>query len=307
MTGAGMPSGADTVVMLEHVAVSEAGIKVTTATAPGANVRRRGEHISTGATVLALGAHLRPVDVGLATAVGASELPVFRRLRVGVLSTGDELADPPAPLSQCGGYDANRPFLLGGLAQLGFDAVDLGICADRADDFERAAHDAVRSRLDVLLTSGGAALGDADIVRMAGGVTFVPLNIRPGRGIALAVLGTAAHRTLLLGLPGNAVAAFLMFHLVARPVIMRLAGASPRRAPRLRLPLARPLTHRGSGIDYQRAHLVLNADTRLAVLPLAAQGPAMLQTITEADALIAIGPQAHYDAGDEVETLLLDC
>src|SRR5882672_2267000 len=189
MTGAPMPAGADTVVMLEHVAVSEGEIRVITATEPGANVRRRGEHINAGTTALALGTHLRPVDIGLATAVGASELPVFRRVRVGVLSTGDELADPPAPLSECGGYDANRPFLLGGLAQLGFDAVDLGICADQADDFERVAHGAVRSRLDVLLTSGGAALGDADIVRKAGGVTFVALNIRPGRGIALAALG----------------------------------------------------------------------------------------------------------------------
>ncbi len=159
MTGAALPLGADTVVMLEHVAVSEGEIRVITATEPGANVRRRGEHINAGTTALALGTHLRPVDIGLATAVGASELPVFRRVRVGVLSTGDELADPPAPLSECGGYDANRPFLLGGLAQLGFDAVDLGICADQADDFERVAHGAVRSRLDVLLTSGGAALG----------------------------------------------------------------------------------------------------------------------------------------------------
>ncbi len=111
---------------------------------------------------------------------------------------------------------------------------------------------------------------------------------------------------MLLGLPGNAVAAFLMFHLVARPVIMRLAGARGRPVPHLQLPLAQPLTHRGSRIDYQRAQLLADAEGRLSVLPLAAQGSAMLQTITAADALIAIGPQADYAAGDEVETLLLD-
>jgi molybdopterin molybdotransferase len=305
MTGAPLPAGADTVVMEEDTVRDNGQVRIVRAPPPGANVRRRGEHIARGDIVLASQRHLRAADLGLAAAIGRTELPVMRRLRVGLLSTGDELADPPAPLSAGSSYDANRPFLCASVERTGFEAIDLGICADRSADLERVLERALAQRLDVVLVSGGAAQGDADIVRRAGGVRFIALNIRPGRGIAVANLAQADHVLTLLGLPGNAVAAFVMFHLVARPVLLHLAGGVAAAPPSLPVPLASAVHVRGGRIDYRRACFVRDAGNTLAVAPLKDQGSAMLRTVVEADALIAVGPRAEYAAGEPVETIPL--
>jgi len=305
MTGAPLPAGADTVVMEEDTVRDNGQVRIVRAPPPGANVRRRGEHVARGDIVLASQRHLRAADLGLAAAIGRTELPVMRRLRVGLLSTGDELADPPAPLSAGSSYDANRPFLCASVERTGFEAIDLGICADRSADLERVLERALAQRLDVVLVSGGAAQGDADIVRRAGGVRFIALNIRPGRGIAVANLAQADHVLTLLGLPGNAVAAFVMFHLVARPVLLHLAGGVAAAPPSLPVPLASAVHVRGGRIDYRRACFVRDAGNTLAVAPLKDQGSAMLRTVVEADALIAVGPRAEYAAGEPVETIPL--
>lgn len=305
MTGAPLPPGADTVVMLEDTVREDGRVRIVHAPAAGANVRRRGEHVARGDIVLASQRQLRAADLGLAAAIGRSELPVMRRLRVGVLSTGDELADPPARLAAGAAYDANRPFLRAAVQRAGFEAIDLGICPDRAADFERTLSHALADRLDAVVISGGAAQGDADIVRRAGGVRFVALNIRPGRGIAVARLTQSGHSMALLGLPGNAVAAFVMFHLVARPVLTHLGGGIAMVPPSLPVPLAAPVHVRGGRIDYRRACFVRDARGLLTVAPLKDQGSAMLRTITEADALIAVGPRADYAAGEPVATIPL--
>jgi molybdopterin molybdotransferase len=305
MTGAPLPAGADTVVMVEDTVREDGLVRIVHAPAAGANVRRRGEHLARGDVVLPSQRHLRAADLGLAAAIGCSELPVMRRLRVGLLSTGDELADPPAPLAAGAAYDANRPFLRASVERSGFEAIDLGICPDRSADFERVLARALADRLDAVVVSGGAAQGDADIVRAASGVRFVALNIRPGRGVAAASLTQSDHAMALLGLPGNAVAAFVMFHLVARPVLLHLAGGIAAVAPSLPVPLAGPVHVRGGRIDYRRACFVRDARGALTVAPLKDQGSAMLRTIVEADALIAVGPQTDYAAGEPVETIPL--
>jgi molybdopterin molybdotransferase len=305
MTGAPLPAGADTVAMLEDVSVDAGTVRVERAPAPGANVRRRGEHVARGEVALRAGRHLRAADVGLASAVGAARLTVHRRLRVGVVSTGDELADPPQPLAAAAAYDANRPLLRASLHRLGFDAHDLGICGDSPQAFTATLDRARSLRLDALLASGGAAQGDADIVRAAAGVRFLPLNFRPGRGLAYARLEGADGPMLLLGLPGNAVAAFVMFHLLARPLLLHLAGGEGRIPLHLPLPLAGEVRLRGGRIDYRRARLIHDPDGRLRVQPLREQGSAMLRTVTEADALVALGPRDHYADGDCVDTVPL--
>jgi molybdopterin molybdotransferase len=232
-------------------------------------------------------------------------LTAFRRLRVGVVSTGDELADPPQPLAAAAGFDANRPLLLASLGRLGFESHDLGICGDTPQAFADALARGRRLRLDALIASGGAAQGDADIVRAAAGVRFIPLNVRPGRGVAFARLNDGGVPMALLGLPGNAVAAFVMFHLLARPLLLHLAGSQPDVPPHLPLPLAGAVRLRGGRVDYRRARFVRDASGRLRVEPLREQGSAMLRTVTEADALVALGPQEVYADGDLVETVPL--
>ncbi len=305
MTGAPLPDGADTVAILEDVAVEGGTIRVERPPQQGANIRRQGEHAAAGDVVLRAGRHLNPADLGLAAAVGTARLRVRRRLRVGVVSTGDELADPPGELQAAGSFDANRPLLVASLDRLGFEAHDLGICGDAPPAFAAVLHRAGELRLDAVVASGGAAQGDADVVRAAAGVRFVPLNIRPGRGIAAASIDSSGAPVALLGLPGNAVAAYVVFHLLVRPLLLHLAGGQPRLPLHVPLPLAGEVRLRGGRIEYRRARFVRDPSGRLQVQPLREQGSAMLRTVTEADALVALGPREAYADGDLVETVPL--
>lgn len=305
MTGAPLPDGADTVVMMEDVARENQSIRIERPPPPGANVRRRGEHIMRGSVILSRGRQLDAASLALAAGVGATDVEVRRQLRIGVLSTGDELADPPAALPAAGSYDANRPLMESVLRNSGFALHDLGICADEPQAFASVIEQAFALRLDALVISGGAAQGDADVVRRAGGIRFVALNIRPGRGIATACLTRGDQRLHLLGLPGNAVAAYVMLHLLARPLLLHLAGGLARLPVHLPVPLAEDVSLRGGRIDYRRARLLRAADGRVAARPLPDQGSAMLRTVVDADALIALGPQSTYRAGDVVDAVLL--
>lgn len=305
MTGAPLPEGADTVVMLEDVTVDGGTVRVERPAQQGANVRRRGEHMAAGDIALQAGRRLRAADLGLAAAVGAARLSVRRQVRVGVVSTGDELADPPQTLRAAASFDANRPLLAASLDRLGFQAHDLGICRDTPQAFAAALERARELRLDAVVASGGAAQGDADIVRTASGVRFIALNIRPGRGVAVARVDNAGAPMVLFGLPGNAVAAFVMFHLLARPLLLHLAGGEAAIPLHIPLPLAGAVRLRGGRIDYRRARFVRDASGRLQVQPLRDQGSAMLRTVTDADALIALGPREAYADGDLVDTVPL--
>jgi molybdopterin molybdotransferase len=301
MTGAPLPAGADAVVMLEDTATDGPYVQVRTAVAAGANVRPRGEQLRAGSVALPAGTLLNAAHLGLATAIGAAALEVFRPLRVGVASTGDELLDPPAALTGAASFDANRPLLARACTVAGFDVLDLGICRDDARAFAQLIDRCRRERLDALVVSGGSALGDADVVRQAESVRFYALNIRPGRGVTFGGFDALA----LFGLPGNAVAAFVMFHLLVLPALRLLSGADARVPAHLPLPLAAEVRAKPGRVDYRRARFVLTPTGSIAVEPLALQGSAMLRTITEADALIAVGPQPLYRTGETIPTVPL--
>lgn len=300
MTGAPMPSGGDAVVIQEDVQRDGDSVAFATPVRSGLNVRARGEHVRTGESVLTAGMTLHAAEIGLAAAVGATEVSVFRRLRVGLASTGDELADPPAPLTTAASYDANRPLLARACSSAGFAVVDLGICADDPAAFATLVTRAHAERLDALIVSGGSALGDADVVRKADAVQFLSVNIRPGRGITIGSFESAAHRLALLGLPGNAVAAFVMFHLIALPALRHQAGAAARVPEHLPLPLATDLSCKPGRVDYRRGRYRLDAAGLVTVHPLEQQGSAMLRTLVDADVLIAAGPKARYAAGEPI-------
>jgi molybdopterin molybdotransferase len=304
MTGAPMPQDGDAILVLEEAEWHADRLRVKAPVAAGRHCRVRGEHVAAGETVLHPGRRLRGTDLGLAASAGVAALAVFRRLRVGVLSTGDELVDPPEPLVGARVYDANRAFLLAALQRDGTEAFDLGIVGDSAEALAASLAHAERLGLDAIITTGGAAQGDADVVRRTSGVQYLPLAIRPGRGLAFAQR-VASRPLVLLGLPGNAVAAFVVFQLLARPATRRLGGEVAQLPRAIPLPLASNLDCKPGRVDFQRARLVSAPCGGLAVHPLAQQGSAMLRTISEADALVAIGPASSYRAGDLVDTFLL--
>jgi molybdopterin molybdotransferase len=303
MTGAALPGGADAVVMREETEATGREVRLQRGVRPGQNVRRRSEHVRAGEAVLLAGRRLRSHDIGLVASVGVDSVSVLRRLRVAILSTGDELVDAPAPLVGTAAYDGNRPLLAALVARAGADLIDLGISSDADADFTARLEQAARAHTDVLITTGGAAQGDADVVRKHGDVEFLPLNFRPGRGLLVGTMERFGHPMTLLGLPGNAVAAYVMYQLVARPVLGWMAGAGEETPLTVQMPMAEDTQGKPGRVEWRRARFVLRYGA-LAVEPLRDQGSAMLRTVSEADALIAVPPEG-VRAGDPIDAIPL--
>jgi molybdopterin molybdotransferase len=303
MTGAALPAGADAVVMSEDTEATNGHVRVLRPVHAGDNVRRRGEHVRAGEAVLLAGRRLRSHDIGLAASVGADTLAVTRRPRVAILSTGDELVEAPAPLGASAAYDANRPLLAALVARAGADLIDLGISTDDDADFTARLEQAARAQADVLITTGGAAQGDADVVRKHGETEFLPMNFRPGRGLLFGTVARAGRAMTLLGLPGNAVAAYVMYQLVARPLLGWLAGAGEEAPLTVQLPMAVDTQGKPGRVEWRRARFVQRYGG-LALEPLKDQGSAMLRTLSEADALIAV-PPAGVRAGEPIDAMPL--
>lgn len=229
-TGAAMPEGFDTVFMQEDVEATGGRVRLPQGLKRFANMRPAGEDIAAGAIALEAGRRLTPADVALAAALGLPRLTVRARPRVGVFSTGDELAEPGASLRPGAIYDANRFALAALVARAGAVAIDLGRLPDDRAAI-RAGLAAAAARCDLLVTSGGVSTGDEDHVRAAleqdGALAFWRVAIKPGRPVAMGVLGGVP----LIGLPGNPAAVFITFAQIARPLIAALAGEAWR-APR---------------------------------------------------------------------------
>ena len=303
MTGAALPEGADAVVMSEETQGAGDEVRLSRGVTGGQNVRRRSEHVRAGEAVLLAGRRLRPYDIGLAASVGVDGLAVLRRPRVAILSTGDELVDPPGPLTGSAAYDGNRPLLAALVVRAGAELIDLGISSDSDADYTQRLAAAVNSQADVLITTGGAAQGDADVVRQHGDVEFISLNLRPGRGLLFGEVQRQVHSMTLLGLPGNAVAAYVMYQLLARPLLGWIAGAGEEPPLKVQLPLAVDARGKPGRIEWRRARFVQRYGG-LALEPLKDQGSAMLRTLSEADALIAVPPEG-VRAGEPVDAIPL--
>ncbi|ATR20603.1 Molybdopterin biosynthesis MoeA protein [Roseomonas mucosa] len=234
LTGAPLPPGADTVMMQEDARAGTGRVFLPPGLPPGANIRHAGEDLPTGALALPKGRLVAAPEIALAAALGLAALPVTRRPRLGVFSTGSELVAPGGRLGPAQAHDSNRFMLLSLLANLPVEAVDLGLLPDRRGETEAALREAALSH-DMLLTSGGVSTGEEDHVRRAmeatGSLAFWRLAVKPGRPLAMGVV----EGRPVMGLPGNPVAALLGFLHLARPLALHLAGAAPKPLPRFEL------------------------------------------------------------------------
>jgi molybdopterin molybdotransferase len=222
-TGAEIPAGADTVVMQEHCDGSDHAVRILKLPDFGANIRPRGQDIQTGQTILTAGHRLRSQDIGLIASQGLARVSVYRRLKVAILSTGDELVEPGTAIRPGQIYNSNRFTLHGQLTAWGFDIVDMGVTRDDPDlireTFSRAAKEA-----DVILSSGGVSVGEEDhvkeVVESLGAIDLWRIAIKPGKPFAFGRVG----ETPFLGLPGNPVSVFVTLMIIGRPYLFACQG-----------------------------------------------------------------------------------
>ncbi|MEA2839123.1 MAG: molybdopterin molybdotransferase [Methylobacteriaceae bacterium] len=302
-TGAPMPENFDTVFMQEDCREHDDGRVVLPAgLQEGANRRPRGEDIARGETALAAGRRLGPREIALAAALGIERLPVRRRLRIAVFSTGDELVSPGEKLPPAGLYDSNRFALQVLLRRLKCDVTDLGILRDRRDAVANALTNAAREH-DAIITSGGVSTGEEDHVRAAmseaGSLAFWRLAIKPGRPVAMGVVGGKPF----VGLPGNPVAVFVTFAYVVRPLLAALSGEALEPARALGVTADFDYRKKKGRREYVRVSLI---EDQLAGIILARKypvdGAGVLTSLTATDGLVELPEHVtQVRRGDRVQ------
>jgi molybdopterin molybdotransferase len=287
LTGALLPEGVDTVVLQEDVTADAGRIAFEGPVKPGANTRRAGEDVAAGAAVLAPGHRLRPPDLALLSALGLAAVPVCRRLRVGVLSTGDEIAAPGSTGDPARTYDANRPMLLALAEAWGHVAVDLGHVGD-----DRAAlaatFDAAAAGTDVVLTSGGASAGDEDHVSalLTGqGAIAWRIAMKPGRPLVLGLW----QGVPVFGLPGNPVAALVCALIFARPALSVMAGGAWLEPQGYEVPAAFAKAKKPGRREYLRARLNVEG----AAETFKSEGSGRISGLSWATGLVELGDGAR--------------
>jgi molybdopterin molybdotransferase len=304
-TGAPLPDGADVVVMQEMCAVEGDRVTVNHVPTCGEWIRRRGEDIAAGSEVLAAGTRLTAAHVGVAASMGAAQLTVFRRLRVALFSTGDELAMPGDALKPGGIYNSNRYTLRALLEGLGCEVADMGIVPDQRDA-TRSALRAAAAGNDLILTSGGVSVGEEDHVKPAveaeGALDLWKIAIKPGKPLAFGAVrrkvGAGDTAAAFIGLPGNPVSSFVTFVMLVRPFILKAQGAASvmPRAQQLRAGFSCPGDPRR---EFLRARVTGNGELEL----FANQSSGVLTSCTWADGLIDNPPRQAIHPGDVVRFL----
>lgn len=298
LTGAALPEGVDTVILEEDVTSDGRQVAFHGPLKQGANTRRAGEDVAAGDVILPAGRVVTPADLALAAATGLAELPLRKALRVGVLSTGDELreAGEAAGLGQI--YDANRPMLLALLGQMGVVPVDLGRVGDDRAAL-RARLDAASDQADLILTSGGASAGDEDhvsaLLREAGAMQEWRIALKPGRPLALGLW----QGVPVFGLPGNPVAALVCTLIFARPAMGLLAGAGWQEPQGFEVPAGFEKRKKPGRREYLRARI---RDGRAEVFK--SEGSGRISGLSWAEGLVEIGDgAAHIRPDDPVRFL----
>jgi molybdopterin molybdotransferase len=312
MTGAPMPPGCDTVVPQELVQSASATAVTIPAgvVRPGDNRRLQGEDLRAGTPALLQGRTLRPADLGLIASLGIAEVPVRRKLRVAFFSTGDELRSLGEPLDAGCVYDSNRYTLCGMLARLGCDMLDMGVVRDDPAALEAALRSACENA-DVVITSGGVSVGEADytkkVMGQLGEVLFWKIAMRPGRPMAFGNITSNGKSAWLFGLPGNPVAVMVTFYFFARAALLRMMGAGDAPLPLLQAVSQSDIRKKPGRTEYQRAILSQDAQGRPQVRITGSQGSGILRSMSEANCMVILPHgQGGVKTGDMVSVLLFD-
>jgi len=308
-TGGVMPQGADSVVMQERTVEDASGVHVApgAVTKAGQNRRFAGEDLKAGQVVFHSGQRIHPAEMGMIASLGIGEISVYRKLRVAFFSTGDELKSVGTPLAAGEIYDSNRYTLHGMLTRLGCDAIDMGVVEDVPEKLERAFA-AAAGTADVVITSGGVSVGEADYVKQLldklGEVLFWKIAMKPGRPLAYGKIG-GAH---FFGLPGNPVSVMVTFYQFVRDALLVLQGqrdVAP--LPTFKVPLSAPIRKVPGRTEFQRGILTAGAGGGWTVRTTGDQGSGILSSMSQANCFIILGSDTgNVAAGEQVDVQLLE-
>lgn len=287
MTGAIMPEGSDTVIIQEDVDANGDEIRIDGETKAGSNVRQAGEDLAIGDLVLEKGMKLTPADIGLLASLGIAEVEVNRNLKVAFFSTGDELRSVGEELEDGMIYDSNRYTLYGMLSRLGVEIIDMGVVKDDKELMDRAFLEA-RNNVDILITSGGVSVGEADYVKETllrhGEVDFWKVAMKPGRPLTFGKLGS----TYFFGLPGNPVSVMVTFYQFVQPALKQLLGENETMPIMMQVPCVSKLKKRPGRVEYQRGILERDEIGRMIVRKTGAQGSGILRSMADANCFIVL-------------------
>ncbi|PLX39166.1 MAG: molybdopterin molybdenumtransferase MoeA [Hyphomicrobiales bacterium] len=308
-TGAVMPAGANTVAMQEDCTREERDgtewVHIPPGLKDGANRRRAGEDIQAGAAILSPGVRLRPQEVGAIASTGKNDVTVYRRLKVALVSTGDEIIRPGNPLGPGQVYDTNHFLLTMLLQAAGAEPVDVGVLPDDADKIQATLAD-LAATYDAIVTSGGASLGEEDhlidAIDALGHRHLWQIAIKPGRPMSFGQIGDC----VVLGLPGNPVAAFNCFLSYVRPTLVAMSGGGFELPRAMMIPAAFEVPKRKLGRrEFLRGILVTGDDGTLRVQKFARDGSGIITSLREADGLIEIDEDTpSIEEGAPVRVLL---
>jgi len=307
MTGAVIPPGADTVIQQERAKASDGQVAVTPVPKKGTNTRSAGEDLRAGEAALKRGQPVRPAEIGMMASLGIGEVAVYRKLRVAFFSTGDELIAIGTPLGPGQIYDSNRYTIYGLLTRLGCEVLDMGVIRDTPQDVERAFREAAQAA-DVVITSGGVSVGEADYVKQIldrlGEVLFWKIAMKPGRPLAYGKIGNAHF----FGLPGNPVAVMVTFYQFVRDALLHLQGQTRvTPLPTQKVVCTSPIKKTPGRTEFQRGVLSRDANGQWSVRTTGDQGSGILSSMSQANCFIILPTdQGNVAAGTTVDVQLLE-